>query len=287
MTDASGYIALITPLKDEISNIDKFLKGIEDQTVVIKCLLIIENDSTDGSKEYLETIRPPKNVDIFNIIHLSFQDKTYRVGKKYATIINEGLQWLKRQEFYDSLEFIGILDCDVFPEREYYEKLSTFLAENPEIGITSGLTYTPEGTLHIADTNFVRGNSRIWKKQCLEEAGYLVANTADTVSVALAHLKGWKTRTLKSAHVISREVNVRIANSRNKGYHAYYRGHTLFYAGLKSLFLILAKRRVKMGYDYFVGYLDSMIRRKDRIENPEVRSYFRNYMINKLTHKFE
>ncbi|WP_250433642.1 glycosyltransferase [Hanstruepera flava] len=286
MTNPIPNIALVTPLKDEFNNIDKFLDSLASQSTPIKCLVIVENDSTDGSKEYLDKISSIKNVSQFKVININFEDKTYRVGKKYATIIDTGFQYLKKQDFYNSLDYIGILDCDVFPEKEYYYKITNFLKSNPKIGISSGLTYTEEGQLHIADPNFVRGNSRLWKKDCLDQAGYIIAYTADTVSIALAHLKGWKTVTLKSARVVSREVNVRIANSRNKGYHAYYRGHTLFYVFLKSMYLVMFKSRAKMGYEFFVGYLNAIINQKPRVENQEVRKYFRYYLFNKLTNRY-
>ncbi|RYH76194.1 glycosyltransferase [Flavobacteriaceae bacterium 144Ye] len=282
MTDYRPKIALVTPLKDEIANIDKFIKTIEELSIQIECLVIVENDSTDGSKEYLKKITNPKNINHFKVININFKDTTYRVGKKYATIIDTGFQYIRNQSFYDTLDYIGILDCDVFPEKDYYIKLTSFLKSNPKIGISSGLTYTEEGKLHIADPNFVRGNSRLWKKECFQEAGYIIAYTADTVSIALAHLKGWKTKTLKSAKVVSREVNVRIANSRNKGYHAYYRGHTLFYVFLKSTYLMLIKSKAKMGYEFLTGYIEAMINKKPRIEDKKVRKYFRFYLLNKL-----
>lgn len=286
MTKKTSQIALVTPLKDELDNINKFFRSLKSQTVAIKALVIVENDSTDGSKEYLNKISNISNVENFKVININFEDTTYRVGKKYATIINTGFQYLKNQPFYNSLDFIGILDCDVFPEKDYYCKLTTFLSKNSEIGISSGLTYTEEGELHIADPNFVRGNSRLWTKECFDQAGYIIAYTADTVSIALAHLKGWKTKTLKTAKVISREVNVRIANSRNKGYHAYYRGHTLFYVFLKSTYLAIFKSRAKMGYEFLAGYVNALIKRKPRIENKQVKNYFRFYLFNKLIKKY-
>ena len=286
MTNYKPSIALVTPLKDELDNIEKFLKTIENQSIAIKYLVIVENDSTDGSKEYLNKITSVKNVENFKVININFEDTSYRVGKKYATIINTGFEYLKETSFFDTLDYIGILDCDVFPEKDYYHKLTTFLQNNSKIGISSGLTYTEEGKLHIADPNFVRGNSRLWKKECFEEAGYLIAYTADTVSVALAHLKGWKTETVKSAKVVSREVNVRMANSRNKGYHAYYRGHTLFYVFFKAIYLALVKAKAKMGYEFLAGFISSMVSKKPRIEKKQVRTYFRYYMFNKLIHKY-
>ena len=286
MTEPANSIALITPVKDELENLPKYIASIESQSVPISCLVIVENDSTDGTSEYLEELKSLRNVTVLKVIHMSFEDKSYRVGKNYAALINRGLEWLRDQEFYASLDYIGILDCDVFPEREYYEKLTGFLNRNPEVGISSGQTYTPEGELHIADSNFVRGHSRIWRKKCLDETGYPLVYTADTVSVAMAHLKGWKTQTHKSARVVSREINVKLGSARSKGYHAYYRGHTLFYMVLKLLYFTL-KGNPLMGFERLSGYVQGMAQRKPRIENRAVRKYFRNYLFNKLTHKYE
>lgn len=286
MIDYNPNIALVTPLKNERNNIDKFIKSIENQSILIKCLIIVENDSTDGSREYLNNITSIKNVEHFYTININFEDTTYRVGKKYATIIDKGFQSLKEKPFYDTLDYMGILDCDVFPEQNYYHKLISFMKSDSKIGISSGLIYTQEGKLHIANQNWVRGGCRLWKKKCFDEAGYQVAYTADTVSVALAHLKGWKTETLKSAKVVSREVNVRISNSKNKGYHAYFRGHTLLYVLPKAIYLIIFKAKLKMGYEYLSGYVSSMVNKKARIENKQVRKYFRYYMFNKLIQKY-
>ena len=287
MTKSSNAIALITPLKDEMGNIDRFISHIESQTIPITCLIIVENDSTDGSKEYLEKIESVKNVELFKVVNLNFDDTSYRVGKKYATIIKTGMNYLEELDLYNSLDFIGILDSDIFPEKEYYEKLTKFLNDHTEIGITSGLIYTQEGKLHIANKNFVRGGCRVWKKKCLEESGYQIAHTADTVSLARAHLKGWKTETIKSARVTSREVNVRIANSYNKGYHAYYRGHTLIYVILKAFYFAVMKGEFKMGFEYFAGYFKSMLHQKPQIEDEKLKKYFKFYLYNKIIRKFE
>ncbi|QSS98171.1 glycosyltransferase [Psychroflexus sp. ALD_RP9] len=279
-------IALVTPLKDEINNIDSFLESIKRQSIPIKTLVIVENDSTDGSKEYLNNINEIKNIEQFKVININFKDTTYRVGKKYATIVNTGFQSLKKESFYNELDYIGILDCDVFPEKDYYKKLTSFLINNPKVGITSGLIYTETGKQHIANQNWVRGGCRIWKKKCFDEVGYQIAYTADTVSVALAHLKGWKTKTVKSASVTSREVDTRFSNSSEKGYHAYYRGHTLFYMLLKSFYIIFIKRKVKTGTTLLFGFIKSMFTKRPRIEDRQLRKYFRYYMFNKLIKKY-
>ena len=286
MIKPNPNIALVTPLKDEINNIDKFLESIKNQSLSIKSLIIVENDSTDGSREYLDKITEIENIEYFKVINMNFKDNTYRVGKKYATIINKGFQSLKQEPYYDKLDYIGILDCDVFPEKDYYIKLTNFLMSNPKIGITSGLIFTQRGKQHIANQNWVRGGCRIWKKKCFDEAGYRIAYTADTVSVAMAHMKGWKTKTLKSAKVISREVNARISKSSEKGYHAYYRGHTLFYMLLKSMYITIIKGNVDRGSSLLVGYIKSMVDGKPKIKDEKLRKYFRYYMFNKIIKRY-
>jgi len=122
MTDFKPSIALVTPLKDEIDNIEKFFSNISSQSIPIKCLIIVENDSSDGSKEYLNKLTSIKNVEHFKLININFEDTSYRVGKKYATIINTGFQYIQNTPFYNTLDYIGILDCDVFPEINLHKR---------------------------------------------------------------------------------------------------------------------------------------------------------------------
>ena len=76
------------------------------------------------NKEYLNKLTSIKNVEHFKLININFEDTSYRVGKKYATIINTGFQYIQNTPFFNTLDYIGILDCDVFPEINYYSKLT-------------------------------------------------------------------------------------------------------------------------------------------------------------------
>lgn len=278
-------IALITPLKDEISNIERFLKTLTKQSHKIEKLVIVENDSVDGSKEYLDKITVVDNISEFKVINLTFEDKSYNLEFKYSKIVYEGLEYLKSLSDYSELDYIGILDCDCFPEDTYYTKMLDFMDANPEIGISSGMAYTEEGKLHIADPNWVRGFCRIWRRECLDQTGFPIEPSPDSITVALAHIHGWKTETLKSAKVEAREVNQRLQNYRNFGNRSYYRGDSPFFAILKSIHYAVVKGRPKMGMDFFKGYFSGWIKRKPRIPIKEVRNYYRFYLIRKIYRK--
>ena len=81
---------LITPLKDELNNIPRLIESIENQTVGIDWWIIVENDSSDGSKEYLRELNTIANVKNLKIINLQFEDKSYSIGEKYSTVVNQG-----------------------------------------------------------------------------------------------------------------------------------------------------------------------------------------------------
>ena len=275
-------IALITPLKDEINNIARFLKSVSDQTIEIHCLVIVENDSTDGSIAYLDQIKHVENVKHFEVINLTFEDKSYDLGFKYSKVVSDGFDHLKSLEGYEELDYLGILDCDCFPEPDYFKKLVDFMEANPEVGISSGLIFTDEGKPHIANPNWVRGGCRLWRKACFDDTGFPVEPSPDAITVALAHIHGWKAKTLKTAKVISREVNVRMSNFKIQGERTHYRGNSFIYALLKGLNYAFRKKRPKVGWDYFIGYTESMLKNKPRIKDKRIIKYYKYYLTNKI-----
>jgi glycosyltransferase involved in cell wall biosynthesis len=279
-------IALMTPLKDEMENIEKYLAAISNQTYKIEYLVIVENDSIDGSKEYLNQLKEIDNVESFKVINMTFEDKSYDLEFKYSGVVAEAYKHLKELDNYEELDYIGILDCDCFPEPDYFEKMIHFMDSRPKLGISSGIAYTAEGKIHIADPNWVRGFCRIWRRECLDQTGFPIEPSPDSITVALAHVYGWKTETLKTARVECREVNIRLENYRNFGERSYYRGDSPFFAILKSLHFILFKGKFRMGRDFLKGYFGDLFRGKSRIPIKKVRQYYRFYLIRKTLRAF-
>ncbi len=286
MNENDSKFTLITPVHNEIKNLPNFFKALENLSSKIFSLIIVENNSTDGSKDFLKAIKTPKNITNYHLIEHDFEDKSYDLEFKYAKIIDIGLKQLKSFSYYNEIDYVGILDSDVFPEKTYYTKLINFLHSDSSLGITSGLIYTHENKLHISNQNWVRGGCRIWKKECLEETGFIVAPSPDAITVALAHIKGWKAITCKNAKVYSREVGDRMLNYKTFGSRAYYRGNTLFFALLKAIHFIFIKGKLKIGIDFLMGYMIDFFKRRPKITNSEVKKYYKNYILNKLIRKY-
>jgi len=278
-------IALVTPLKDEIENINRFLTALSKQSIEIFSLIILENDSDDGSKEYLDSISTVSNIINFKVINLEFEDKSYRVDAKYSSIVKQGFEYLEEQEYFNDLDFIGILDSDCFPEGNYYEELTAFMNSDKRLGISSGLIFTDAGILHKTNINWVRGGCRLWKIDCFKSTGFLVEPSPDVISVALAHLNGWTTKTCKTIKVISREVGEQ-GDYSFYGASAYYRGHTIVYIILRFIYYSLYKFDVLRALQYLRGYFSSLISNKDKLSNKELRTYYNWYLFNKLIKRY-
>ena len=107
-------IAIVTPLRNEIENIDKLFDALSKQTITIFSWVILENGSTDGSIEKLKNIKCPNNVEYLEILNLTKNSINYELGSNYARINNFGFNFLKQQDYYQQLDFIGILDSDIF-----------------------------------------------------------------------------------------------------------------------------------------------------------------------------
>lgn len=283
MNNSETRIALVTPLRDEIKNIEKLFESVERQTIHIDTWIIVENGSTDGSVEKLRTSQCPSNVKNLIIINKSFQNNDYALGSKYSQVVSSGFEECKKQSGYEELSHIGILDADCFPEPEYYSKLTKFLNFNSAVGITSGIIYDEIGKIDSASKAWVRGGCRLWRFECFRISGYLIGPSADALSSAKAYVNGWESVVCSNAAVTSREVGAR-TNYQYYGKASYYRGLGPVYATLRGLFLL--KRSYKISLQYLQGYYGDFLSRAPRVEDKDVLKFYKNYGFRKIRELF-
>lgn len=269
-------IAIVTPVKNEVGNLPKIIDSIKSQSHRIALWLVLENDSDDGSKEYLDEIEQLDNVDKFLVLNLDLPNKEYQLGFKYSTIMKHGFDYIIEKFGRETYDYIGILDADCFPEKDYYQKLIKEFERDDSIGILSGQTYTYEGNKQPNTIKEPRGNSRLWKMQCFLDAGYYIAMSADSVSYVKAKLKGWKGYSIPTAVVYSRDIGNRLKNHEYYGRSAHYRGFTLSYVFIKSLYYTFFKFKFNFSYGLLVGYLKSMFEKKEKIQDKDILTYHSN-----------
>jgi len=135
--------------------------------------------------------------------------------------------------YYNNLDFIGILDSDCFPESLYFEKLIQFMNNDKQIGIASGILLLNTGSKRFSNPDHVRGSGRLWKKACFDQAGYYIGMSADSISRIKAELLGWKARVIENAIFYSREANS-VVSLEYGGRSAHFNGFTIVYVILNS-----------------------------------------------------
>ena len=154
---------IVTPLRDEAQNIARIEAALKSQTVPVDVWVVVENGSTDGSKELLQKIRPSGSVRSVVVLIYEHPNKEYALGVKYASVVRRGMSYIEETFGIEADDYIGILDADTFPRPDYYAELLAAMRADPALGITSGLEVDETGRPTVVRTAFVKGSCRIWR----------------------------------------------------------------------------------------------------------------------------
>lgn len=279
--DLKGKYLLVTPAKNEEQNLPEVSKSVIGQKLKPALWIIVDDGSTDGTPFILEDLQakcswiqsirlPPRSRDI--TFHYSYVCKQ---GFDYA------LEYCRKNNI--EFEYIGLLDADTVLEENYFVKLLAEFEKDNSLGIVSGgIYYDTNGklSLEVTTKNLPRGTGRIWKKECfLETGGYQVEPSPDSISNIKAFLRGW--RIMQCVDVV--QIQKRKTSAANglwngylkNGWMAYYLGKNPFIALLNVLYFSV-RSPYYTGVAYCWGYFGSAIRREKKIQDPEVRAYYRN-----------
>lgn len=285
-----SYI-LLTPCKNEEENLPGLIKSIANQVIKPKVWVIVDDCSNDTSANILE-----EAIKNYSWIHnLKLRKKSqYNLDEHYSKICNIGFCYAFKQAKKNnhSFEYIALSDADMIYPKDYFYQLIRFLQENEGYGIVSGnllILDSKKGNYEIQQAidefKYPLGTGRVWRKKTFEETGgYLITKAPDTVSNIKAILKGWKITQLSDVkYYQTRETGGK--ENLWKGYLS--RGERAYYLNENLLSVIntvicnftISKQKYpfKKSLAYLCGYISSFIRRKDKIEDVEVKFYVGSY----------
>jgi glycosyltransferase involved in cell wall biosynthesis len=267
----SARIAIVSPVRDEIANLPRLYKALEEQSHRIAIWVICQNGSIDGTIEYLASTPKPSTVDRLVVINVDTKGGGYALGFTYSRIVNEGFSFLLQQND-TSFDYIGILDADCFPHSEYYDRIIEEFSNRGELGILSGMLVDDKHRQLPRTKGFPRGNCRVWRRACFEDSGYIIGMSADALSAIKAQARGWKVGSIDAAIVETRDIGAR-AGQEYYGESSYYRGETISFATLKTVKLVV--RSPSKGFRYAKGYFTSLFLRKPKVKDAEIISFSR------------
>jgi glycosyltransferase involved in cell wall biosynthesis len=296
---------VVTPCRNEEKNLSNLMQTITAQTIRPVLWVIVDDGSTDKTGEIIAEAE--KNYVWIKGIHLE-EHKEY-MGTHIAYVCNRGFEFAK--EYCNEKDipyvYIALVDADNILEKRYFEKLIEEFEKDGNLGIASGnnaftdvenilnelraknpnVTVMDKEFWQLWDSPFAQiqnsrddlpmGSARMWRRDCFEETGgYLPVALPDSVSNAKAKMKGWRTKRFMDIRIIERQGLKKQGlwnGHKEKGKSLFFLGQPLSFAVLKALNYSL-KRPYYTGMAYFYGYIKSLVQRKERIDDDEIREYF-------------
>lgn len=279
--DLKGKYLLVTPAKNEEQNLLEVSKSVTGQKLKPELWIIVDDGSTDGTPRILEELQ-----ENFPWVHsIRLPPRSRDITFHYSYVCKQGFDFALEycREHNIEFEYIGLLDADTVLEKNYFEKLLAEFEKDNSIGIASGgIYYETEGklSLEVTSKSLPRGTGRVWRKECFfETGGYQVEPSPDSISNIKAIMRGWQL--IQYADVV--QIQKRKTSAANglwegyikNGWMAYYLGKNPFFALVNVLYLSV-KSPYYTGAAYFWGYFSSAIKKEKRIQDPEIRAYYRN-----------
>jgi glycosyltransferase involved in cell wall biosynthesis len=272
---------LLTACKNEGGNLPHLIDSVASQTVRPALWVIMDDGSTDNTPQIIKEAKE-KN-DWIQSIRLNSNKRD--LGLHLSCVLKKGfdyaISYCKEKEL--EYNFFGNVDGDLTLEKTFFENLINEFAKDPRLGIASG------GTKHVIgnriqhaklSVNEPSGGHMLIRRKCFEECeGIPISYSNDGVLKAKARLKGWKT--IRFEENLATEIrDVGCAEGYWKGFvqHGeiyYYLGHNPLHV-LVKVFMYSVSRPFYGGIAFIVGYLYSIVHRKERLRDIELRRYYWN-----------
>ena len=203
---------IIIPTHNEEKNILFTLKSLEKQTFQDFFCVVVNDGSTDKTREIVENfIQEKANFKLLNL-----EESEHQPGAKVVRTFNKGLESVDLNDF----DIICKFDADIIFPADYLQKIQKVYERNPKAGMVSGIVKIKKAVFEIAlafdfkdekhqwkfenlsSKNHVRGPIKSYRRQCfLDMNGLRPVLGWDNIDVMLAKKYGWETVTIKDLWV--------------------------------------------------------------------------------------
>jgi biofilm PGA synthesis N-glycosyltransferase PgaC len=275
---------LITPARNEETNIERTIKSVILQTILPQKWVIISDGSTDGTDEivtkylaqnsWIELIRLPEHRD--------------RHFAAKVNCFNAGYDKVKGSSY----DIIGNLDADISFDRDYFEFLMGKFAEDPRLGVagTPFVEYGKHYDYRFTNIEHVSGACQLFRRKCFEEIGGYVPITKggiDWVAVTTARMKGWATKTFTEKTCLHHR---KIGTGNNsalmawfkQGRKDYFLGNHPFWEVFRTLYQMSKQPIIIGGFCLLLGYAWAGLNREERPVLKELMEFHRKEQMSRL-----
>lgn len=267
---------LVTPARNEERYLPGLVEGVREQSRRPEAWVIVDDGSDDRTPELIDEFAETNSW--ITGVHLS-RDDEYDTEFGYAKVVSAGLERMDdviERERLDA-EYVGVLDCDIRLDDDYFEKLIAEMRSESRCGIASGVLHTGESLDPAEGAPW--GGAMLFDRRCLDDVGeYPITPSPDAVFRLKAENRGWET--MKTAEAEGRQLRPpQSARGRWSGYKRKAVGrHYLDYHPVNA-FLTGAYHCTRYpfypGLAYLYGYFSRFVRRAEQTDDPEVAAHYR------------
>jgi len=271
--------ALITPARNEATNLARLAACVITQTVLPARWVIVDDGSDDATPEIAGSLA--EEYDWITLLRRGDADTgdVLRQGRRLGRDVRAFTAGL--DALAESPDIAVKLDADVSFEDDFFEHLLSEFDRRPSLGIAGGICYELDRGLWVArhtTKGHVRGATRAYRRACLDAVQPLEPKIGwDGIDELKARALGWETGTIPDLPFRHhRPVGQRDGTRRafvTQGEAAHYMGYRPTYLVLRSLY---QARREPLAIAMIWGYLVAVAGRRSRCADPLVRQELRD-----------
>jgi glycosyltransferase involved in cell wall biosynthesis len=281
MNTSRGYI-LVTAAKNEGENLRKTIQSVAEQTIKPLVWVIVDDGSADNTPEILKEAE--EKHEWIQSIRLE-EDSERDLGFHLSSVVKRAFEFAVDYCMKNGLDYdyMGNVDGDIILEKKFFEKLMNEFEKDPELGIAgSGTRYIVNGEIIQPEggESEPSGGDMLIRRKCFEDCGGIQLTWGwDSTLKAKAKIRGWEVRRFEYVKALETRyvgsVEGYWERYRDWGVASYYFNLNPVHALIKSV-MMLRKKPHYIGIAYFVGYFSSFIRKREKIEDEEIRQFYWN-----------
>jgi glycosyltransferase involved in cell wall biosynthesis len=274
---------LTTPLRNERDALPDLVASIDAQTVRPRLWLLIDDGSTDGSREFLDEAAATRP---FLRVVASPEAPDEYLGHHIARIKRFGLDEVQRIDEAESgaaAAFAGVLDADMRLPANHYARLLDAMDGDPGLGIVSSAIVV-EGASGARLEPFQRddlprGGTQFFRRSCLLAIGGLPPYMGfDGAANVKAMRRGYRLRLVADVVAVqSRETGTREGIAKGyarKGRYAWFLGHHPLLIALRAA--AYGRTSPRAAWAFGRAWIGEAARRAPRCPDEEVVDYYRH-----------
>ncbi len=287
---------IIIPTHNEEKNILFTLKSLQQQTFQDFFCVIVNDGSTDKTREIVEDFI--KDNSKFKIQNLELSK--HEPGAKVVRTFNKGLESVDLKEF----DVICKFDADIIFPADYLKKVNQVYQMQPKAGMVSGIVKVKKSIFekalafdfkdeksqwkfeNLSSKNHIRGPIKSYRKECFQDMNGLRPVLGwDNIDVMLAKKNGWETVTIKDLWV----KHLRPTAYQYQNQKAEKLGEYFYNIGLSFPLMLISSGKSSFknkSFSEFFTTLKSFLKQKgERKLSKEEIKYIRNLRWKQMFHR--